>query len=88
MRVKLLAKHVINDQELPIDTILEVIKVSPLMEGLDAEAQEAIAAEKIRVYGRWIGRWPNLRLLDDPPIERSLENAQPVAPVGVGKGPR
>lgn len=88
MRVKLLSPHVIDDRLWPADTIMEVFSVTPLMEGLDDEAREAITAEKVRVYGRWIGRWPNLRLLDDPPIERSLENAQPIRPVGSGGGPR
>lgn len=87
MRVKLLAKHVINGREWPVDAILEVTAVTPLMEGLDIEAQKAIEQENIRVYGRWVGSWPNLHLLDDPPIKRSLENAQPVSPVGSSDGP-
>lgn len=88
MRVKLLSPHAIGDRLWPADTIMEVSSVTPLMEGLDEEAIVAIAAEKVRVYGRWVGRRPNLRLLDDPPIERSLENPQPIAPVGAGGGPR
>lgn len=87
MRVKLLAKHFINDREWPVDTIMNVAVVTPLMEGLDSEAQVAIEQEKLRVYGRWVGRWPHLHLLDDPPIIRSLDNAQPVPPVGSSGGP-
>lgn len=87
MLVKLLAPHYINDRLYLADTVMQVSLVTPLMEGIDDEAREAIAAEKIRVYGRWIGQWPNLQLLDDPPIERSLDNAQPVAPIGASDGP-
>lgn len=88
MLVKLTAPHAIADRLYPSETVINVSTVTPLMEGLDDEARNAIAAENIRVYGRWQGRWPNMRLLDDPPIIRSLENAQPVAPVGASGGPR
>lgn len=87
MRVKLLAKHVIGDREWSVDTILDVDSVTPLMEGLDTEAQAAIREEIVRVYGRWVGQWPHLHLLDDPPIIRFLDNAQPVPPVGSSNGP-
>ena len=87
MRVKLLAPHLINDRIRYKDEILDVTSVTPLMEGLDTEAQQAITQENVRVYGRWVGRWPNLHLLDNPPIIRSLENPGPVPPFG-GGGPR
>lgn len=87
MRVRLLAPHVMPERLWPAGSILDVQTVTPLMEGLDDEARAAIRVEKIRVYGRWIGSWPNMRLLDDPPIVRSLDNARPVPPFGSG-GPR
>lgn len=87
MLVKLTAPHAIDDRIYPSETILNVSSVTPLMEGLDDEARNAIAAEKVRVFGRWVGQWPNLHLLDDPPIERSLENALPIPPVGASDGP-
>jgi hypothetical protein len=87
MRIKLLAPHIIDDVQYPTDTVLDVRTVTPLMQGLDAEAVAAIAEEKVRVYGRWVGQWPHFYLLDDPPIVRSLENAQPVPPVGSSDGP-
>lgn len=87
MLVKLLASHFIDDRLRLPNEVLDVSTVTPLMIGLDAEAREAIAAENIRVYGRWVGRWPNLHLLDNPPIIRTLDNAQPIAPVG-SEGPR
>jgi hypothetical protein len=85
MMVELLAPHVIGGRVWPTESIIEVVLVSPLMRGLDAEAVEAIRQEKIRVFGRWIwdGNW---HLLDDPPIERPLTDNQPVPPVG-GGGP-
>ncbi len=88
MLVKLLAQHLIDDRIYPRDTILQVTGVTPLMEGLDAEAREAIAAEKVRVFGRWVGRYPNFHLLDDPPLERPLDDNRPVPPVGASGGPR
>lgn len=87
MLVKLLATHALNDRLYFKDEILNVTLVTPLMEGLDDEARAAIAAENVRVFGRWVGRWPNLHLLEDPPIIRTLDNAQPVPPVG-SEGPR
>lgn len=84
MRVKLLAQHFIAGQLRQPDEILDVNTVTPLMEGLDATATAAIAQEVIRVYGRWIG--PN-QLLDNPPIIRTLDNAQPV-PLNQGGPPR
>jgi hypothetical protein len=86
VRVKLLAAHVINDRLWPTSSELEVTLVTPLMEPLDAEASTAIAAEKLRVFGRW--RWDNgWHLIDDPPIERPLADPQPVEPVGGEGGP-
>lgn len=88
MRVKLLAPHVIDGQERPAETVLDVTSVTPLMIGLDAEATEAIRKEIVRVYGRWVWRADGPTLLDDPPLVRTLDNAQPVAPVGGGGTPR
>ena len=85
MRVKLLAQHFIDDQLHQPDEILDVSEVTPLMEGLDAAATAAIAQEVIRVYGRWISRG---HLLDNPPIIRTLDNAQPVPSLGGGGPPR
>lgn len=84
MLVKLKAPHIINDLLRPANTIMQVSTVTPLMEPLDTEAAEAIRVERIRVFGRWVGRWPNLHLLEDPPLERPLEDNRPVPPVGVG----
>lgn len=83
MMVKLLAAHFINDRIYPRDTILDVTSVTPLMEPIDDAARAAINAERVRVYGRYIHLGV---LLDDPPIERPLDDPQPVPPVG-GGGP-
>jgi hypothetical protein len=87
MLVKLTAPHLIDDVLHDRDEVLNVDAVTPLMIGLDAEAEGAIRAEKVRVFGRWIGRWPNIHLLDDPPIERPIDDNRPVPPFG-GGGPR
>lgn len=75
MLIKLLSQHIIADQLRERDEILDVTSVTPYMEGLDAEAREAIYHEKVRVWGRYVS--PGV-LLDDPPIERPLEENQPV----------
>jgi len=89
MRVRLLQPHVIEGSYLYPRTELELppgVRPTVFMEALDGEAEEAIRREKVRVFGRRLRRG---RLLDDPPIERpDLTNAQPVAPVGAGGGPR
>jgi hypothetical protein len=79
MMVKLLRQHVINDTLYEADTILDVFSVTPFMEGLDPTARAVIKQEMIRVYGRWI-RDENgvVRLLDDPPIPRPIEENLPV----------
>lgn len=82
MFVRLKAPHFIDDRLYPANTEMDVSVVTPLMVGLDAAAEAAIAQEKIRVFGRWIGRWPNLHLLETPPIERPLDDNRPVPPVG------
>jgi hypothetical protein len=84
--VELTAPHFINGRVWPKKAILDVIVVTPLMRGLDSEAVSAIAAEKVRVFGRWIwdGHW---YLLDDPPIERPLTDPQPVPAIGGQGGP-
>jgi hypothetical protein len=79
MKVKLLRQHIIADTERLADEIIDVSIVTPFMEGLDPEAREAIRQEKIRVWGRWIRDEAGIvRLLDDPPIPRPIEEAQPV----------
>jgi hypothetical protein len=79
MIVKLLRPHIINNSQHNVDEILDVSVVTPFMEGLDPEAREAIRQEKIRVWGRWIRDETGVvRLLDDPPIPRPIEEAQPV----------
>lgn len=88
MKVKLLTRHVIAGDLREVNEVLELppgVAPSPEMVGLDREAIDAIAALKRRVFGRWVG-WPR-RLLDDPPIERPLDDPQPVPPIGE-KGPR
>jgi hypothetical protein len=78
MIVKLLRPHIINNSQHNVDEILAVSVVTPFMEGLDPEAREAIRQEKIRVWGRWIRDETGVHLLDDPPIPRPIEEAQPV----------
>lgn len=91
MRVRLLQPHYIADSWLPARTELDLpigVRPNVFMEGLDEAAIAAIAAEKVRVYGRWIGSGRRRRLLDDPPIERpDIANAQPVPFIPQG-GPR
>jgi hypothetical protein len=78
MKVKLLRQHIIADTERLADEIIDVSVVTPFMEGLDPEAREEIRQEKIRVWGRWIRDETGVHLLDDPPIPRPIEEAQPV----------
>lgn len=85
MLVKLLRQHVINDTLHYPDEILDVTSVTPFMEGLDPDARTAIRTEKIRVFGRWLDP-QHTRLLDDPPIERPIEENQPVPRIP-GEGP-
>jgi len=87
MRVKLLSPHVIDNTLYLKDHVLDISIVTPLMEGLDLEARAAIDLEKVRVFGVYAGRWPHLRLVDDPPIVRPLDNNRPVPPFTQG-GPR
>lgn len=90
MKVELLARHFIGDRIYPVETVIELppgYRPTPLMLGLDDEAIEAIRQVKVEVFGRWIfenGQW---RLLDDPPIERPIDDNQPVPPIPQG-GPR
>jgi hypothetical protein len=88
MRVKLLRQHMIDDALREPNEILEVSVVTPYMEGLDPEARKAIYDEKVRVFGRWVYDEHNVQyLLDDPPIERPIEENQPVRRIP-GVGPR
>jgi len=85
MRVKLLAPHFIDARYWETNSVLDVTSVSPLMEGLDPEAVAAIAAENIRVYGRWTDEGV---LLDNPPRIRTLDNNRPVLPIITGGPPQ
>lgn len=85
MRVKLLRQHIINGALKELNEILDVSVVTPFMEGLDVEARDAILREKIRVFGRFVDPF-HQKLLDDPPIERPIEENQPVPPIP-NKGP-
>ncbi len=90
MRVRLQTPHYITDRVWPVDTEMDLppgVRPTPQMVGLDDEAVEAIKAEKIEVFGRWIRKGHHWVLLDDPPLERPLEENQPVEPVPSG-GPR
>ena len=88
MRVKLLAPHIFNGQQFSADTVLNVDAVTPLMIGLEPAATAAIQAEVVRVYGRWTLKAGKLVLLDDPPLVRTLDNAQPIPPLQCGGPPR
>lgn len=82
MRVKLLKQHVINNTLFEPETVLGDGGVAippgyaftPFMEGLDAEGRRAVYIAKVRAFGRVTPHG----LLDDPPIERPLEENQPV----------
>lgn len=88
MRVRLLQPLYLDGKLWPARAEISLppaVRPNVFMEGLDAEAVAAIAEEKIRVYGRWIGRGRNRRLLDNPPIERpDITNAQPVPTLPAG----
>lgn len=89
MMIRLLAPHVIAGRLWEAKAELSLppsVRPSPLMEGLDDEARDAIAAAKVAAFGRWVGRPP--RLLDDPPIERPIDDPQPVPPIGGGGPPQ
>ena len=79
MRVKLIEKHIIGDSVREAGEILDIRpdQVSPLMNPLDDEAREAIAAERLRVWGRFENTPPGFQplgpLIDDPPIPRPLD---------------
>lgn len=88
MRFKLLQAHVIADAYMEKGEVVESPPVgfqpTPLMEGLDDEAREAIKRVKLSVFGRY--PWPHglyppgafgVPPLDDPPIERPLDDNQP-----------
>jgi hypothetical protein len=85
VKVRLLRQHVINDRLYEPDSIVDVFSATPYMEGLDETARAVIKQEKIRVFGRWVGDPRNPHLLDDPPIERPLEENQPVPRIPAGK---
>ena len=90
MKVELLARHFIGDRIYPVETVIELPKgyrPTPLMLGLDDEAIESIRKIKIETFGRWIWKNHKWQLLDDPPIERPLDDNRPVPPIQQG-GPR
>jgi hypothetical protein len=85
MRFRLLTPHVIRDVLCPTGTEVEdpPSGPSPLMEGLDPEAVEAVRRQLIAVFGRYDGIPHGLPpggrpLVDDPPIPRPLDDNQPV----------
>jgi hypothetical protein len=81
MLVRLLAQHAIDGVLHEKNAILDVTRVTPLMEPLDEEASVAIASENIRVFARYEGTphgYPfHGPILDSPPIPRPLDNNQP-----------
>jgi hypothetical protein len=87
MMFRLLAPHVISDVLREKGEIVDdpPAGASPLMEGLDDEARAAVTYAKLKVFGRF--PWPygfyppgygGVSPLDDPPIERPLDDNQPV----------
>jgi hypothetical protein len=92
--VKLLVQHVIHDyisgQDILYEKgdIVDVLVVTPLMEGLDPVARDSISIEKERVFARWLDP-QHTQMLDRPPIPRPLEENQPVPRIpGAGGPPR
>jgi hypothetical protein len=86
MKLKLLAPHVIADRWYPRGAVLDPpppgYQPTPLMEGLDDEAESAVAYAKLKVWGRFpwpYGLYPPSGIpLDNPPIPRPLDDNQPV----------
>lgn len=87
MKFKLLQAHVINDELLARGAIVEDPPggATPLMEGLDDDAVAAVTAVKLKVFGRYpwpYGLYPpgyyGVPPLDAPPIDRPLDDNQPV----------
>lgn len=86
MKARLLAPHVIADAYRERGEIIESFPLgyimTPMMEGLDDEAKAAIAQAHIRTFGRHPGvpyGFPTASpLLDSPPIQRPLDDNQPV----------
>jgi hypothetical protein len=90
MKLKLLEPHMItigpsNDAWRGRGTIIELSDgsaVTPLMEGLDPEAVEAVAYAHLKVFGRYSWPYglypPSGTPLDSPPIPRPLDDNQPV----------
>lgn len=84
MRFKLLAPHVIQDVLREKGEVVEdpPSGASPLMEGLDDDARAAVAYAKLKVFGRYPWPYglypPSGTPLDDPPIDRPLDDNQPV----------
>ena len=94
MRLRLLARHIVNDELLERDEVIgdgpgdkaipHGYVATPLMEGLDDDGRTAVHDAIVRVYGRHPGVPYNLGthrpLLDDPPIVRPLDDNQPTPP--------
>jgi hypothetical protein len=85
MRVRLLADHIISDAVRPRGAVLDLpagYQATPLMEGLDEEAKEAVRYAHLKAFGRYPWPYglypPSGAPLDDPPIPRPLDDNQPV----------
>lgn len=85
MRFRLLAPHIIDDVWLDAGTIIERPSnyiATVLMQGLDPEAEAAVAYAKLVAFGRYPWPYglypPHGTPLDDPPIPRPLQENQPV----------
>jgi hypothetical protein len=95
VRLRLLTRHVVNDQLYEPGTVLGDVPgdepipkgyvATPQMEGLDAAGVRAVADAILGVYGRHPGypynRGQGRPLLDNPPIIRPLDDNQPVPPI-------
>lgn len=89
MKFRLLAPHVVADRWYPAGAVLDPAppgyEATPLMEGLDDEARDAVSAARLKAWGRYwwpYGLYPpgygGADPLDDPPIPRPLDDNQPV----------
>lgn len=91
MRVQIFQQHFIDGRLYEPRSVIDLptgVAVTPYMVPLDEEARQAVAQERIRVFGRWEldsdGGW---YLLDDPPLLRPLTDNQPVPPIPGEGGP-
>jgi hypothetical protein len=82
LKFRLLSQHFIDGQLMERGTEIEGVTATPAMEGLDEEGVAAVAAEMVRVFGRYEGvphGFPayGAPMLDSPPIRRPLDDNQP-----------